>query len=600
LTIGRSLGILVTISIDYSDPRLPGQSMTTTAPQLGAAPRSVQWTARRLVLAWAVILTLFALMRISLISIPFERDEGEYANIAQRMLVGDVPYRDAFDQKPPGVFLIYLITFALFGQSVQAVHVVMHVWTLAGVVLLFKLVQRLSGTTAGLLAAMAYAVMTAERGVLGSTANTEIFMLTPMVAGILCVVPNPGQRVGAWRLMASGALLGIAFWIKQVVITDILFVGILVTLADCTAWKRDAGTLRRVLGRQLLLLLGAIAVTAPIFLYFIWNHALHDFLYCAFIYNFGYSTSELHSVSQIWGRFWGSFCEILISDWLFWLAGLIAIAVMARRRSWRLLSFYIGFALLSFGGVTFAGYFRPHYFMQVLPAVATLAGLGLAWILTRLATLSNPLLRYPGQTAVLIGALAVPVINNRSILFAPSPAVASIRLYGVNRFVFSQAIGERLRDRTSPADPILIAGAEPQIAFYAHRRNATRFIFFDPLSAHYPGVLVNQQQAIAEITGNQPAYIVDVMGIGPGDSAPLPAPSETYFFDALRRYEQSSEYAIDEVWIALAEDKRSQVPQLYLNFTIDQLREVNRQMGTQIPIHAAVYKRVAPRKSSQK
>ena len=51
----------------------------------------------------AVTVALFALLRAPFLSLPLERDEGEYAYIAQRLAAGDVPYRDAFDQKPPAV-----------------------------------------------------------------------------------------------------------------------------------------------------------------------------------------------------------------------------------------------------------------------------------------------------------------------------------------------------------------------------------------------------------------------------------------------------------------------------------------------------------------
>jgi hypothetical protein len=568
----------------------------TDALQAGAQSLSqrrsiIAWPA----LAWAGILLLFVLMRVTLVLIPFERDEGEYAYIAQRMLVGDVPYRDAFDQKPPGVFLIYLTTFALFGQSVQAVHVVMHLWTLAGVVLLFKLVQRLSGTPAGLLAALAYAVMTAGRGVLGSTANTEIFMLTPMIAGILCVTSGRGEQISAWRLIAGGALLACAFWIKQVVITDILFACIIVAVADPAPPRRYPGALLKIVRRQLLLALGAAAVTAPIFLYFILHRALHDFLYAAFIYNFGYATSELRSFSQILERFRDNFTAILICDWPFWAAGVVAIVVLFVQRNWRSLGFYLGFAVLSFAGVTFAGYFRPHYFMQMLPAVAALAGVGLAWTLARLAKIRNGSLGRAAQIALLMGVVTVPVFGNRAILFAPSPAVAMTRLYGVDRFILSQDLGQRIRERTSPADPILVAGAEPQIAFYAHRKNATRYIFFDPLTARYPEVLANQQQALAEIVSSRPAYIVDVIGAGRGGANPIAGVTEMYFFDALRRYEQSGEYTIEELWIALPEQYRDRVPRLYLCLSVDEARDASRQLGGQITAHAVVYKRIAPR-----
>src|SRR5262249_42370580 len=47
---------------------------------------------------------LALMLRWPIAAIPLERDEGEYAYIAQRWLAGEVPYKGSFDQKPPGVF----------------------------------------------------------------------------------------------------------------------------------------------------------------------------------------------------------------------------------------------------------------------------------------------------------------------------------------------------------------------------------------------------------------------------------------------------------------------------------------------------------------
>ena len=62
------------------------------------------------------------LLRWPVADVPLERDEGEYAYIAQRWLRGKVPYRDAFDQKPPGVFVAYAVIETLIGASPAALH----------------------------------------------------------------------------------------------------------------------------------------------------------------------------------------------------------------------------------------------------------------------------------------------------------------------------------------------------------------------------------------------------------------------------------------------------------------------------------------------
>ena len=50
---------------------------------------------------FVVAAVVFVGVRAAYLDVPLERDEGEYAYIAQRALLGEVPYRDAFDQKPP-------------------------------------------------------------------------------------------------------------------------------------------------------------------------------------------------------------------------------------------------------------------------------------------------------------------------------------------------------------------------------------------------------------------------------------------------------------------------------------------------------------------
>src|SRR5262249_39341879 len=106
-------------------------------------------------------------LRWPLASIPLERDEGEYAYIAQRWLRGDVPYRDAFDQKPPATFATYAIIFRLFGESIEAIHWGTQIYTLATLGFIAVLARWVGGTGAGWSAALLAALMTADEGVLG-------------------------------------------------------------------------------------------------------------------------------------------------------------------------------------------------------------------------------------------------------------------------------------------------------------------------------------------------------------------------------------------------------------------------------------------------
>ena len=81
-----------------------------------AAPRRARIAAAALV---ALACATFVAIRAPYLSVPLERDEGEYAYIAQRIGHGEIPYRDSFDQKPPGVFAVYWLALRLFGRSVE-------------------------------------------------------------------------------------------------------------------------------------------------------------------------------------------------------------------------------------------------------------------------------------------------------------------------------------------------------------------------------------------------------------------------------------------------------------------------------------------------
>src|SRR4029077_13252938 len=114
-------------------------------------------------------------LRVPLAAIPLERDEGEYAYIAQRWLAGEVPYKDSFDQKPPGVFVAYVLIFKCFGTSPAAIHWGMQVYTLATITVLFVLARKLFSAAAGVAAAAFCAVLTSDQSLLGNAANTEVF-----------------------------------------------------------------------------------------------------------------------------------------------------------------------------------------------------------------------------------------------------------------------------------------------------------------------------------------------------------------------------------------------------------------------------------------
>src|SRR5262249_38350617 len=168
-------------------PRSPGQ----TPPRGPLMPSSK-------FLVFGLLALLSVAVRLADLAMPLERDEGEYAYAAQEMRRGFMPYRDTFCQKPPVVFFWYLLGFQVFGESATGIHLTLMVAAAAAACGLFLVVERLTGRTAGLLAAGVFVLGSAETGYFGSAANTEIFMLVPVLFGVHHLLRAAENNRGRW------------------------------------------------------------------------------------------------------------------------------------------------------------------------------------------------------------------------------------------------------------------------------------------------------------------------------------------------------------------------------------------------------------------
>src|ERR1700739_3167065 len=118
-----------------------------------------------------------ALLRIHLLQTPLERDEGEYAYSGQLMLQGIPPYKLACNMKLPGTYAAYALIMALFGQTIEAIHMGLLLVNSASIALVYLLGKRLYSVSAGLAACAAYALLSISGGVLGTQAHATQFVV---------------------------------------------------------------------------------------------------------------------------------------------------------------------------------------------------------------------------------------------------------------------------------------------------------------------------------------------------------------------------------------------------------------------------------------
>jgi len=429
-------------------------------------------------------------VRVRLLTAPLERDEGEYAYMAQLLLAGVPPYELAYSMKFPGIFAVYGTLLAALGETATAIRAGLAGANLATIVFVFLLGRELFDRTTGALAAASFAALSLGFAVQGVFANTEHFLLLPALAGLWALVRSE-HGDGPGPLVAAGLLLGGALLVKQ---HGAVFAGL--GVLHLLGAPRD---------RMRRLTIFAVAVVLPSVAVALWLAAegvLASFLYWTFEHALGYATDTSRGVShgvRAFGRVAGSAGPL----WALALVGGIGLfrdgAGGGRER------FALGLLILSFLAVLPGLRFRPHYFVLVLPAVALLAGLGAARLARATAS--------PGAAdRVAAGLLAVALVATgflqRDYLLRMGPEEVSIATYGVNPFPEARELARYIHDHSEPDDRIAVIGAEPQIYFYARRRSATRFLYLSELLRRPRGAPGFQRQMIHELQAGRPRFLV--------------------------------------------------------------------------------------------
>jgi len=448
-------------------------------------------------LVFLVLLTVA--IRTPLLGVPFERDEGEYAYIGWRMEHQELPYRDWVDQKPPGIFWVYRLAFVLPMDPVRAVHLMGLLFAAASACALFFLALRFMGQWPAFVAALVFVLLSADPLLYGSEANTEMFMLLPLILSTLAFFSAASAAGRGRRILfaaLAGVFIGIAMAFKQVgAMQWPVFILMYPLFVD------DKKPVLRMLFFGLWSALGIAVVWLAILLYFAIHHAVHDFIYNVFTHNFEYVQGVSGERRQ---NYLGDTLKSLAKDeapvWLASVIGIIWLFVSGRRKEFLFLVLWL---VASAAGVSASGYYFPHYFQQLLPALCMAAALGVDALDRRASLKSIPIV--PRRAALTVAVTVLMLVMLWPFLFNYTLAEAVNKIYPDNHFAEKKVLAARLAEVTRPNDRVFIFGAEPEIFFYAQRVSATRYIFLFPLYGPYSDAKERQIATANEITSNAPA-----------------------------------------------------------------------------------------------
>lgn len=475
------------------------------------------------------ILLFVVLVRVRLLDIPLERDEGEYAYMGQLVLQGVPPYSAAYSMKLPGTDLMYAGIMSLFGQSIRGIHLGLIVLNCATIVLLFYLGKKLANDVVGVIASSTYAVLSLSSSVFGFAAHATHFVALPAIGGALLLLSALDKNKPLLYFF-SGTLFGLAFLMKQPGLFFIAFGATYLIYHYFASVPRRA--LKKMLLHIALFMSGALLPFLATVLWLYTSGVFDTFWFWTFQYAAQYGAQI--PAFQILSNFEDELLSAVDGSFLLWIiaaAGLVVLYLQRDLKANRM--FIILFSLFSFLSICPGFYFRGHYFIMLLPAVSLSAGILVHYLNAKaMAFFKSPHARFV-STGFFIAALLIGIGNQKDYLFKEGPAAISRRLYYYSPFPESVEIAKFIKANSTGADRIVVLGSEPQIYFYSRRRSATGHIYMYGLMEKHDYALSMQKEMIHEIESSGPKFIVLVSV----DESWLVQPySNRYILDWLKFY----------------------------------------------------------------
>lgn len=422
------------------------------------------------------------------------RDQGIYSVVARTVLEGGMPYRDAWDFKPPGIFVVFALARAIFGSSDWTIRVLEVIGLgLTGLGLVELTRRHWNDARVGMLAAVIMTLIHAQLE-FWHTAQPESFggMLT--IAALL-FAPRPDKETTPRDWFVSGVLFGIAGLLKPPLAGGALIPLLVYAWTNLRAgdpppsWRT---TLRGLVRPTLLVAAGG---ATPIILCLAWfaaRGALGDLYRVLFVFTPHYTKLGWKDAT-ITGMTYYSFTEWLQQYGSVPTVGLLlALGFGFSSKEKPLAVLAIGVVAMHLVGVTMQGKFFPYHYGATWPVTALLAAYGYHQLYQRATSRKSKFAYFAFVIVVVFCRTAAKDVPEsylkrtvrRIKLIAGGlrdqrtrDELASIADVSCMR---NRAVANLLREKVPADRPIFVWGFEPQIYDMSGRKSASRYIYDVP------------------------------------------------------------------------------------------------------------------------
>jgi hypothetical protein len=437
---------------------------------------------------------------------PMGQDQGLYHSVGQEILRGGVPYRDAWDPKPPGVFYTHAALLALVSDPWRPCRIgpvpglshadlqprcgsllfgaVDFVYSLVLGGLVYLVARRLAfGSTAAAIAFGLTAIFV-NLALLDPEGSTpEKYALGPAIGVVLAGLTAIESRNPRWLVLA-GVLGAVAALFKP---PDLASFGALSLLLLARRRWRDVVWLWVPLVVALGCVVGLFGAMG----------AGGQLIEATFVYNFarfGFQSQRIPFAALV--SAWQVFRDGLAA---LWLPAVLGVCIAWQRPAWRVLVVWAVFDVLALflGGTKFT----REYFVQLVPSFALLAAAALAALWDARGR------EWPARAWLLLSLAAIALLS--------SPFQAGFTLRVWNEYVangWTTTSVEHLASMIAglpPGETLFVWGDEAELYTLSGRPPSTRFLNTTGLAAN-GDASANQRRAemLSSLTRTPPAVVV--------------------------------------------------------------------------------------------
>jgi hypothetical protein len=449
---------------------------------------------------WIGIATMVIALiaRLRLLDIPFERDEGVFTYIGRAMWGDGLLYTELYDNKLPGLYLIYGLFANVLGTQPTGIHLGALVWQIATLLVFFGWLREILGRDLALASTGLFALYASSGQVLGFAAHATQLCALPAFAGLWALWRGTvhGRNPQAIWIVLAGLGAGLAIWIKQQALFYAVF-GALYLVWWFFFRSSRSESMFRAIGMGALYAFGVILPVGLSAAWFASQGRFDDFWF----WTVEISTGETFKTQAPGAGFFFNFYfpKVISQWWWVWFSALYGLVVLLRQKHTPEQKALAWLLPLSLWGVSLGGAFYPHYFVLALPWLAICAIFGL----------SNLVGKY-GKSGWVATAVVVawPVLAQLGYWFWENDRSILRRAYDNNPFQEMAEIGAELKKRCAPSDSIAIIGSEPELFLYAERPSALSHLFFQGVIQPHARRAQFQQQIREELWGRKPRFVV--------------------------------------------------------------------------------------------